>query len=200
MPQRNPPEEASALLKADTGPQQVEPRYQCALCGAPLYRPRFWLCDKCQKDWDLIGVRYKDYPHWIKDLCNEEWQRRRSVQEGLYAETRVGYEPFWEIPGFLRRAPYQDEALNRIYRRSCGIRSGRVRDRRQFISYEKMEGYVETLGDYIDDWKHGRNLMEMQGITLGDMRSLLAGMDVAFGDIQGLALGLEASEGLKTRS
>ena len=113
---------------------------QCICCGIVIETP-FWLCQACEDAQGVTGVPYRKWPARLKIMVNQ-------AKRDEYRAWRLGLVPFedageveagprgglWESVGqeydpedadmasdLLRYAPYDDEAMNAEYRRSCGI-------------------------------------------------------------------------------
>ena len=112
---------------------------RCVLCQKQI-RGRAGICYACEKRYDLVGKPYKDYPEWIK-FCYRDRARlyrrtKRETQQGLtsldgmldagaqvddWGKVYPEQEEQFIDDGLLRYAPYDDEKLNRQYRKANGI-------------------------------------------------------------------------------
>ena len=91
--------------------------YSCSLCKRPLWGSD-WFCHKCAYFLRIVGTPYRHWPRRVKDLVNIEKQRRRSLEKTHEGVIKVRREPFWEQPGFQRRAPYRQAAEVLEYHRA----------------------------------------------------------------------------------
>ncbi len=134
---------------------------QCSLC-AKRTRGTDWFCHTCASFLGLVGKPYRDYPWRVKALVNVEKQRRRQLRPIVW--TKLSYEPFWEVSGFMRRDPYPDDATNRAYRKANSIRRGYIRRRVEIIS-------LEASGERLDPYAmHDPNNLAQEPLSPDEVR------------------------------
>jgi hypothetical protein len=49
---------------------------QCCICGNPV-EARFWLCEACERAYNLRGVPFVQWPEWLLTLKRDEQRERR---------------------------------------------------------------------------------------------------------------------------
>lgn len=110
---------------------------ECPVCGASKV-PKFPLCRDCRQ---IYGTSATDWPAWVRlivnDIAREEYDDDQAAQHEvqvddpeLSEETDLDSdEPLWTRPKSemavveeaLPYAPYDDEDMNRAYRKANGI-------------------------------------------------------------------------------
>ncbi len=74
----------------------------CVLCGKRI-TVTFWVCAGCEKDHDIVRVRYAKWPTWIKAMVRaDRRQRTIDMRELSFAQVQEdgtihGYDPFYDI-------------------------------------------------------------------------------------------------------
>jgi len=115
---------------------------RCPACGKP--KPKWW--DLCKECLGIYGSAASEWPVFVRLAVNDTERERYQEQQMAYHETLLGDaepydgmdpdrdEPLWTRPRdemalsfaspgpmALPYAPYDDEEMNRQYRKSNGI-------------------------------------------------------------------------------
>jgi hypothetical protein len=67
----------------------------CCICKRPITYT-FWVCADCEKSYGIDGVRYADWPDWIKLLVRTD-RRQRTIdsKEIVFSSLgNSGFDPF----------------------------------------------------------------------------------------------------------
>ncbi len=59
---------------------------ECVICGG-VKKPRFWVCEKCARGFNLLGKPYKEWPLWVRELIR--LQRKESYTQANMEEVSI---------------------------------------------------------------------------------------------------------------
>ena len=66
---------------------------ECVICGKRITWS-FWVCADCESDYDLVGVRYAEWPEWLRFLVSDEKRLRDRASDNN--RIRDGKEAYLE--------------------------------------------------------------------------------------------------------
>lgn len=65
----------------------------CALCSKRITE-QFWVCAGCEDKHGLIGVPYRNWPEWVKEMAKLD-RRQRTIDRREFAFSEVrGFDMF----------------------------------------------------------------------------------------------------------
>lgn len=64
----------------------------CVVCGKRI-TPTFWVCSGCEATYGLVGVRYAEWPEWVKLLVRTS-RRQHAISSREEPFSVRGYDPF----------------------------------------------------------------------------------------------------------
>lgn len=65
----------------------------CALCSRRITE-QFWICASCEKEHKLVGVPYRNWPEWVKEMARLD-RRQRTIDRRELAFSEVqGFDMF----------------------------------------------------------------------------------------------------------
>ncbi len=60
--------------------QQEANMKKCVCCNKPV-TSNFYICESCEKEYNLVNVPMKNYPDWLKFLIKEEINKKRKERK-----------------------------------------------------------------------------------------------------------------------
>ena len=59
----------------------------CALCSRKITE-QFWICASCERDNGIVGIPYRNWPKWIKEMAMMD-RRQRTIDRREIAFSEI---------------------------------------------------------------------------------------------------------------